>query len=468
MSDFDKYYSENPIEVWDKQVWDEFDSAIAVNFRQAAVFSPLVMWDPIGSKAPTLTTGREALPGHVNHNSIGLRQNFINAAYLDSRERRIVADKRYGHKVQFHSYDELINMWATGGRSGFVNGILRQHLNGSILSVHELLARDSLIQNTNVVNYAGGATSFAGLGTSEDFTFDIGVMRDVALRLSVRAKFAIQRYGTYGEPVPGSADMLVLTTPAVIHGLWDQMEGEWMQNLRDLQDDRIMNGGRIRYRDAVYAESWDACLWNAGNITKQVGVTAPITAGDGAPDPDTTAIDATWYVGQSSAGITHYVQCTDLGTAQYAAGDFVSLHIARTAAYGITNGVNFLDGKTMVLEIQTVDETNERLTFRSPVMDDYKEAFIATPQGGSAGTLYAFITKAQHVHPVFKIAMRGASLFAIRRKVMLHNPPAFDDMQSVERFSWDEFGAMNKWQGDLQEITYCAAAFGNRGAVSIQ
>ena len=121
----------------------------------------------------------------------------------------------------------------------------------------------------------------------------------------------------------------------------------------------------------------------------------------------------------------------------------------------------------MVLEIQSVDAANDRLTFMSPVMDDYKESFIGTPDGGSSATLYGYITKAQHIHPVFLVGARGSNLFAIRQKVEIHAPPAVDDFVSVARVSWDEYGAMNNWNGDLNEIHYAAASFGNRGAISI-
>jgi hypothetical protein len=50
------------------------DPAIAVAFRQNALFSPLIDWVALeqlaagaGATNPTeITTGREALPGHVN------------------------------------------------------------------------------------------------------------------------------------------------------------------------------------------------------------------------------------------------------------------------------------------------------------------------------------------------------------------------------------------------------------------
>jgi len=72
-----------------------------VDFQENAIFTPLILWKPLGTKAPTQTTGREALPGHVNYNPINVRQQYITPDYIDSRERKITAPYRYGGKVQF-------------------------------------------------------------------------------------------------------------------------------------------------------------------------------------------------------------------------------------------------------------------------------------------------------------------------------------------------------------------------------
>lgn len=469
MSDFDLYYGLNPVEVWDQNRWTIYDPEIAYAFRMSSIFTPLVAWVPLENNAPLFVTGRELLPGHVNHEPIGLRQRYTTAAYMDSRQRQVRADYRYGGKVQFENYDELINMWRKGGTRGFIEGILRQHLNRSIVETHEKLSRDAFIENVNVKTYAGGASDFSGLSASEDYFYDIKEMRNVKLRLSVRAKFTTHQFGTYANPVPGSSDLLVITSPAVVYQLADQMEGEYMQNLRDLRSEQIMNGGAIRYQGVTYVEDWNSVLWNAGAIVKQVAVTQPITAGDGAPDPSTTAIDGTWYVGQNNSALKHYLQCSDLGTGQFKAGDFISLHTVRTNANGVTDGCDPLDGRTMVLEVLSVDEVNERLVLRQPVMDDYSEGFSYTTLAGSGatGTAYAFVTKAAHIHPVIEVGARGAQYFAMRRGIQIHTPPAIDDFQQVHRITWDLFGGMNKWNGDLYELHYTRAPFANRGAVGI-
>lgn len=471
VGDFEVYYSQNPVAAWDKNKWTVYDPSINVMFRTNSLLTPMVNWTPLesfgGGNAPTVVTGREALPGHSNHNPIGLRAKYINAAYMDSRERRIVADKHFGGKVQFDAYDPLVNMWRNGGEAGFISGILRQHLANDMISQAEKISRDMILAHTNVQSYAGGAANVAGIGASAAYLFDPSILRDIKLKLSYRSRFSLMQYGTYAQPLPGMSDGLIMSTPGVMHSIWDNLNHEYIQRLNILQDKAVLNGSIFSYEGFTFMQSHDLTLWNMGALTKQVAVTLPITAGDGAPDPDTTAVDSTWYIGQS--GVTHYIQCSDLGTSQFAAGDIVTLHTARTAGYGVTDGVDITDGNTMDLEVYAVDEGTERLSFRSPVMADFQSAMAYTSLNGSGatGTAYAYITKARHVHPMYIFGARGGSTFAMRRGIQTHTPPAIDDFASVERFSWDMYGGQNKWNGDLSEIHFVAGSFGNRGSVGI-
>jgi hypothetical protein len=84
-------------EAWDRNRWSVVDPAIALAFRQNALFGPLIDWVALdqlaagtGTTNPTeITTGREALPGHINQNAINPRAKYITADYLDSRERKL-------------------------------------------------------------------------------------------------------------------------------------------------------------------------------------------------------------------------------------------------------------------------------------------------------------------------------------------------------------------------------------------
>jgi len=477
MSDWSTYYDANPIGVIDRNRWTLYDAAVAVKFYQSSIFTPLVAWATLESlgaqNAPVFVTGRELLQPITNHNPIGLRQRYLDALYMDTRERRILANNHYGSKVQFERYDPLINMWRAGGSQGFIQGILDKVLGNTVVWTHEKLCRDAIINNTAVQTYANGATDATSMAATSEYKFDLRELRKIALKLSVRSRFALQAWGDYAQPVPGSNDKLFIGTPGVIFDMNDQMEAEWMQDLRDLGDERILNGGVIRYQGWTMVESWDAALWNAGIITKQVAVTAPITAGDGTRDPSSQAVGV-WYTGQSSSGIKHYVQCSSFSANDFVAGDFVTLHTARTTKFGVLDGADYQDGKSLLLEVMDVDATNYRLTFRTPVMGDYQDGMSVTELGTTAGstaystgTGYAFITKGATLHPAYMFGARGGNFFAIRQPLEMHTPDPIDDLQMVQRVSWDLYGGMNAWQPDLNEINWVRASFANRGDVSI-
>ena len=458
--------------------WSVIDPAIAVAFRQTSLFTPLIDWVALesltgntGVSNPTeITTGREALPGHTNHNPISTRAKYIGADYVDSRERKLRSRLRYGGKIQLESFDALVNMWNQGGTQGFIEGILRTHLNNSIVGTAEKIARDSLLTMGNIHTYAGAATNVAGLSATADFTLDPKVLRDVKLKLSVRSKWAFQNFGDYANPIPGSNLYLVITTPGVFHAMFSDLNSEYVQRLTALGNQSIMNLDMIAYEGFLFMQSWDAALFNMGPITKQVAVTEPITAGDGAPNPDTDdPIDNLWYVGQASSGIKHYIQCSDFGASDFAAGDFVTLHTSRTSSWGVTDGVDVTDGGTQVFEVYSVDADNNRLVLRTPVMADYGQQFSYTTLGGSAatGVGFGFITKGLHVHPSYIFGARGGLRFAMRQGVRLYNPPAIDDFQSTTRVTWDMFGEMNRWNTDLWEVHMSVGSWGNRGAVGL-
>ncbi len=265
-----------------------------------------------------------------------------------------------------------------------------------------------------------------------------------------------------------------MTTPNVMFDLWNSDEGDWMQDLRQLQDDRIINGGEARYHGATFVDYPELVLRNAGVLSKQVGVTDPIKWGDGAPDPGDggggTSVDNIYYVGQSTAAITHYIQCSAFTAGEFVAGDIISIHTERTTDYGITDGVDFLDGRTYEVEIVSVNATDNRLTVFEPVTQEYLQAFTGTPNGGAEATLYAYVTKARDIHPLLVVGARGMATFAARTKVRFWNPPDIADLPGVHRFTWDEYGEPNRWNPYIYEIIYCVASDtrGGRAAVTLR
>jgi len=384
--------------------------------------------------------------------------------YTDMRRRKLVSEARYGNKVQIHEFDELVSRYG-GGSHQFMLNVLRTRLMGGIIETHELLARDALVEYAlhkylaNGEAWLAGTYDFSTISTTASWQIEVKLLEEVRLRLAERSMEYTQEWGTYAQPVPGwPNDILCLTTPGVMYDLWNTEEGRFMRDLRELQDERIINGGQARWRGITFAETMDAVLWNAGTLSKQVGVTSQIKWGDGSPDPDSTMVDNMFLVGQSSTGITHYVQCSDFADGDFTKGDRLTIHTSRTTDYGITDGCDFTDGKSLTLEVYSADHSLNRLTFRWPITEEYRDPFIATPNGGSAATLYAFITKAQNIHPMYVIGSRGMATFASRRKIRIYQPGDDADLPGIHRVSWDEYGQMNRWNLDIYEILYFAGS----------
>jgi len=513
MTTFDEYYSANPIEVYSSNQWDVWDPNVAVQFHQMAYWSPLLQYvDLMASPDKVSTLANEVLAGHVNPNPIGVRQLYVDPMYVDSRSKKLTGYEHYGQKVQMHKIDPYLNMWRTGGINDrqYLAYVASGQLGYSVLYTMEHIARNQYLKGALHKHYGplGQGSSFADIGRDPASAFSLAVLPQIALRLSVRAQATLQRFGKFSEPIPGRpGQLLAMTTPGVIHDLWTQ-KNDFMVDLKTLQDPRLLlRGSRIDYQGFTFSEGpWDvSLLWNAGIVDIQVpvyrfltgdtGITADrinsgIVAGDGAPDPDVSAVDGYQYVGQSGNKVMHYILCDKAAIGEIVAGDFVSIHTVQTPPsgtlgddfWGINYGVDWADGNTQVLEVATATDVTIsavhylKLSFRKPITSDYNTVLYASgaavPVANSANAtdatitaerhVYAFVTKAQHIHPVVINAARGAHVFAMTEKVKFYNPKPIDDFDSMWRQTWDMYGACNVWDPDLYEVFFVSGSFGNR------
>jgi hypothetical protein len=427
--------------------------------------------------------GAETLGSHVNHNTIGRYQRMMGPLYIDTRQRKLYARNRWGAKIQYDRRDQMVSRYGND-TAAFISAALRAELGNNIVGQQEKVARDGLLNNAEFKwmhdgsEFSSGTADFSDLPSSDAGLFNVTLMEEVALRLSHRVGDTLRRYGDYANPVPGQNfrnDLLVMVTTPTYWGIWNSDEQEYMVDLRQASPERIINGGVIQYRNMVVQDTgYKMVLWNAGSISKQVAVTSPIHFGDGAPDPDSGAVDSTWYVGQSDSDTTHYVSCSAFSDGDFSKGDKVSVHLKQTSSYGITGGCDPLDGKTVQMEVYSVDADNNRLTFRRPFTEKFETQTTYENLNGSSasGECYAFVTKAQHVHPVIVMGAREPVQF-IRRlqptgEFVEFNTPTDSnvDFPSIERVTANWYGEVNPWNLDVYEVFYTSAPFGNRGAVS--
>jgi hypothetical protein len=497
---YEQYMDAHPWrEVWDQDKWPERSVAIDTRFRQENIyFTPIVgggvvMPPGVGWDDPWYK-GAEIIPSHINHNEIGRYQRMMDAIYIDSQQKKLYSRNRYGTKIQWDRRDTMVTRYG-GDSDSFLAAALMGQFGNQIVGIHERGCRDAILEFSihkfiapNGAKFEIGTADFSNIERSSSYAFDIRWLDDSASRMSYRSRnqTAHSDTGLYNDPVPGNnfADsFLVHTTTPVMKSLWENDENSWLTPLLALQDQRVINGGEASWRNrGVVADTgYQLVLWNAGNLTKQVAVTSPIKWGDGAPDPEVdAAVDGVYYPGQSSAGITHYIQCSAFAASEFVAGDVISIHVKRQGTgageinYGITDGVDFLDGKTVTMEIYEVDAVNNRLVFRQPMTEEFVDAFsYASLNGSSAtGNAYAFITSAQHIHPVYVYAATNPVMYVSRLQpdgshIEYHQPSDDNvDFPSVVRFTANWYAEFNQWAPQLTEIIFCAAPFANTGAAA--
>lgn len=511
MSEVEKYLDWHPFRNWDRDKWDERDRLIDVRFHQPDIYyTPLVgqgLTMPTGvGYNQAWYTGAELLPAHINHNPIGLYQRMTEAMYVDTRQRKVIARKRWGAKAQWDSRDQLVTRWGNDS-DGFLKAALLGQLGANIVGQMENVSRDGFIKKAlhkfmwDGTPFELDTKDFSDIPGDETGMFNPKLLEQISLRMMTRSEYTRKAWGSYAAPVPGAdfrSASLVMTSSGTLWGLEEQ--GSFLEHvldLRQLQSERIINGGVYQYkRWAVFQDTGPrgTVLVNAGNIKgnssgRQVAVTSPINPGDGAPDPDVTSVDGMFYAGQGHADVTHYVQCSDLDAADgadgtgvvFQKGDFVSIHIKRQGDtgvedWGVTDGVDPLDGKTVIAEIYEVDNANNRLVFRDPITEKFDKAFDYDTLAGdsvTAGTAYAFITKAQDVHFTMVVGTRSAVQFVRRNQpdgsgfVQYHQPEDTNvDFPSIKRATANWHGEINGWDLDMYEIFFHSGPSANRGGVA--
>jgi len=485
-NEVERYLDVHPFRPWDQNAWTERSAIIDERFHSTDVFftpligSSLTMPSGVGWNDHWYKGG-EIVPSHVNHTPIGRYQRMMGPIYVDTRQRRLQSRYRYAAKWQMDEMDEMVTRYGDDTPT-FITRVLDAQLADQIVGINEKLSRDAIIDFslfnflTDGSAFALNTNDFSDITAGPDSQFNVDILEEVALRMSYRVEDTLHQWGNYAQPVPGSnfrGSVLVMVTTATYWQIWNSNAQQWMIDLRQLQDGRIINGGQVQYRNMTIVDTGHALvLWNAGNIGAQVAATSPIAWGDGAPDPDVAGVDGVWYTGQSDEP-THFVQCSEIRDGDFAAGDFVSIHIARTAEYGVARGCDPLDGRTMRDEVYSVDVANNRLTFRKPITEQYLDAFdyVGTSDNAAiAGQGYAFITSAQHIHPVFVIGAREMVQWVARNQAtgeaMRYNRPTDNDVDfpSIHRVTANWFGEMNRWNLDVYEVFFAAAQFANRGA----
>lgn len=366
-----------------------------------------------------------------------------------------------------HKSDNRFNQWKVSGGKDW-RPMLRGILGDNVLRKHELMARNAFLSvPTRFWTYPTTSGSAVSLGTIQtNDKFNLGIVNQWNLRLgqtgntfipgdTASAKLAIVPPGVtfdFMESLPGaSANETALWTSLAKYG--DQRPilhyeiGEY-KNVRFLQTPNDQFG----FNPNV--------LYNTGAISKQYAVTAPINTGDGSPDPETKAVDDIWYVGQK--GVTHNI--TLEAVTGLSVGDIITIHLKRTSAYGVTGGVDPLDGKK--IERRIVEINGNTISLDRPIMRPF-----VTPQtgksitGNTMVTFYALVTKARHIGVVMVFGSREGIQGHTYQPIQFYEPKPIDDFDSVYRVTWDEVLGLNVADPNMFECHFCAVTLAKQGGI---
>jgi hypothetical protein len=269
------------------------------------------------------------------------------------------------------------------------------------------------------VIFGGDATGFNDLASAD--TFDVAVTRSLKLRM---------------EYMPDVMEnpLFCITSPAATYTTRGNASGEWLTRNQYANPSILVNGEIGMYEDCRFVSSPLLTLWNCGPVTNQTTITAAVEVGDGAPDPDTTAVDSVWYVGQ--AGATHGISVAD--SSGFSVGQRVTLHTARPSANAqkaTYHGVTWNSPYNVERRIVAIPN-GTTLQFDEPITNNYYQTDLG-------GGVYGYVTYARPVHAAIFILGPDSVVAGVVQSPQTYNPPTFDDRMAIHRFSWD---AVMKYQ----------------------
>lgn len=448
--DFDAYYPQNP---WsgieqNKRAW--YVPELYRVWKQQTVYNRLVSTRfNMVPGAATMNFDTILLP-NANNDAAGVRDLYGNAAYMDSK-RRSIAFSRYNGKFSLNKYEDKVNFWTLDGRAGLANILTGDNgLAYHMVEVNEKLARNAFLANPprHLYGSLGTATSIGAIATGDVVT--TALIDDIILGMKERGVPVQQT----GDGSPGS--MVCITSPGVLRDLRYELSATgnsqaFVDVMRYQQSIRLINGEVGTYHGVRFVESNRACLYNFGGNKTQTTITASTPVGTGSPNPATTLVDGTEYVGQPSA--THSI--TVASSASFAVGDYVTIHTVRTSAYGTTSGVDFTSGKNLERRIVEIPDSTH-ISFHEPVSENY-----ITDLGGG---VYGYITKARNVHSLLFTAAQGGVVLGVSQAPQVYTPRPVDDFDMIQRFTWDEYVGYNVFEKDAFEVAYVSASNRMTGA----
>lgn len=460
--DMDTFYSDSPWANLDRNQRTWYSPILERQFRQSNTYSQFATFaQNLGAQNAKRMVISGLIGVHPNFDPIGLRQMWMPAMHVDSKEIEITFN-RYGGKVAYDEYSTMINYWKQAQRQG-LSQILRGELGQHMTRVIDMLVRNAYI-DLDYKMYAGGASNFSQLGTSSNFLFEPGMVDDIHLGMQYR--------GVPGAIPPGGSTenqrtIVCVTTPGVIYDIQrrDENNGnvghtnKWMYTNAYASPMRLLNYEVGTYRNVRFVQSLDAMLWNCGEVIHQTPITVPAQAGDGAGKQ----VDGAWTPGQIQS--TPYIQLESVG--DISVNDIVTIHTRRTTEFGVSGGhsggggVDYRDGRLHNLRVIAVDADANQITLEEPLMVDY-----TTDLTGSGA--YGWVTLGRHVHATTFLGGPDGIVVGNGRPITVKSPPPVDDFEMMFRFSWNGYMGYQAYNPKVVETVFSAGTFRNKGGRNVQ
>lgn len=447
-TDFESYYPQNPwqgVSTKERTPW--YYRELYSEFRRLAIYNRFVgmEFNHNGPKATELIISSLTMP-HANHDPIGVRDMWLNASYMDTFNRRIQFS-RYGGKMSLNRYDDMISFFLRNNVSGLKN-IIREGLGHMMTHQMDKLARDAFFRSPFAM-YGDGSGTFAGTGfgnISANDTVTTTLIEDINLGAKERDVPLVQ-----DESGGLGGQIVCITSPGVIRDLRNEASANGNANAfidvkKYQMGSQIINGEVGSYHGTRFVVTNNAILYNAGAIVHQSAITSPALAGDGAPDPGSTAVDSVEYVGQPDA--THHIAVAD--SSGFSIGDIVTIHVDRTDANGVTNGLDYTDGKAQNRRIVGKDDVANTIQLERPILEDFK-----TDLGSS---VYGYVTLAQNVHTMTNIYGPNGVVMGVAQPPRIHTPRPVDDLDMIYRISYDYYMGWQPFEKNSFEVVYLAGS----------
>lgn len=459
-------YARDP---WDVITQDErpwYDPLLRELYMRRATYSPFTTKkiDLRENSARTVYFD-DLVPMRPNIAVLADREVTATRLYTDSYRRKVETE-RHGNGISLHRNSQQFSYWRRNGNAGLWD-ILSQSLAQALVDEIDLLARNAMLTNPFRMYGLSNNSGFNQITTSDLMTTD--VLDAIRLGMEDR-KPTWAAYDTDYNP----GELICITSPGVLFDLrkeaTDTDNGSgFTEVMKYANPSNLITGEVGMYRGVRFIKSQLAILWNCGPTTVQTTIKAAVKPGQGAPDPDTTAVDGVRYVGQPDA--THTITVAD--TTGFAAGQKVTVHKLRISdpatvdGRGVVNGPDFRDPQLQDLEIyEVVDGTH--LTFKEPYMMTGQDGLgLETDLGG---TVYGYVTLGRNIHTSVFLNRNQLSgvIGGIAQLPQFYMPDPYDDYLSIYRLAYDFFMKFQLWDPGQFEVFYSAGSNKSIGATYIR